>query len=120
VQRMSTQVIAVEDREVARVSRFIREHACDGIDGHDVAEFTTLSRQLERRFRNQMHCTLRQAITAVQIDRVKQLLRESDMTLEQIAPLVGYSHKERLGAVFRRECSETPGAYRKRMASADA
>ena len=121
VQRMSTQVIAVEDREVARVSRFIREHACDGIDGHDVAEFTTLSRrQLERRFRNQMHCTLRQAITAVQIDRVKQLLRESDMTLEQIAPLVGYSHKERLGAVFRRECGETPGGYRKRLTSANA
>ena len=51
VQRMSTQVIAVEDREVARVCRFIREHACDGIDVNDVAEFTTLSRrQLERRF----------------------------------------------------------------------
>ena len=51
----------------------------------------------------------------MQIDRVKQLLRESDMTLEQIAPLVGYSHKERLGAVFKRECGETPGMYRRRM-----
>ena len=40
-QRLSTQVIAVEDREVARVCRFIRQHACDGIDVNDVAEFTS-------------------------------------------------------------------------------
>lgn len=118
VQRMSTQVIAVEDREVARVCRFIREHACDGIDVNDVAEFTSLSRrQLERRFRDELNRTPHEEITAVQIDRVKQLLRESEMTLEQIAPLVGYSHKERLGAVFKRECGETPGAYRRRTLS---
>lgn len=117
VQRMSTQVVAVEDREVARVCRFIREHACEGIDVNDVAQFTTLSRrQLERRFRAELNRTPHDEITLVQIDRVKQLLRESDLSLEQIAPLAGYTHKERLGAVFKRECGETPGTYRKRSA----
>lgn len=114
-QRMSTQVCAVEDREIARVCRFIREHACDGIDVNDVAEFTTLSRrQLERRFRSELDRTPHEEITAVQVARVKQLLRETDMTLEQITQLTGYSHRERLGAVFRRECGETPGEYRRR------
>lgn len=116
VERLSTQVIAVEDREVARVCRFIRQHACDGIDVNDVAEFTELSRrQLERRFRSELMRTPHDEITAVQIDRVKQLLRESEMTLEQIAPLAGYRHKERLSAVFKREAGETPGSYRQRM-----
>ena len=114
---MSTQVIAVEDREVARVCRFIREHACDGIDVKDVAEFTSLSRrQLERRFRSELNRTPHEEITAVQVARVKQLLRETDMTLEQITALTGYGHKERLGTVFRRECGEAPGAYRRRVA----
>lgn len=114
VQRLSTQVNAVEDRELARVSRFIREHACDGIDVSDVAQFTSLSRrQLERRFRNELKRSLHEEITANQIDRVKQLLRESTMTLEQIAPLAGYSHKERLSAVFKRETGQTPGEYRR-------
>lgn len=118
VQRMSTQVIAVEDRELARVCRFIREHACDGIDVSDVAGFTSLSRrQLERRFRSELNRTPHEEITAAQITRVKQLLRETDMTLEQIAPLGGYSHKERLIAVFKREIGETPGEYRRRMKS---
>ena len=116
VQRMSTQVIAVEDREVARVCRFIREHACDGIDVNDVAEFTTLSRrQLERRFRSELNRTLHEEITAVQIAKVKQLLLETNMPLEQLAPLAGYTHKESLSAVFKREVGETPGAYRRRV-----
>ncbi|MEM8734706.1 MAG: helix-turn-helix domain-containing protein, partial [Planctomycetota bacterium] len=42
-------------------------------------------------------------------------LVESDLSLERIAPLAGYSHKERLAAVFKRETNETPGAYRKRF-----
>jgi LacI family transcriptional regulator len=113
VQRMSTQVMAVEDREIARVCRFIREHACDGIDVHDVAEFTSLSRrQLERRFRSELNRTPHQEITAVQVAKVKQLLRETKMTLEQIAPLAGYSHKESLSTVFKREVGKTPGEYR--------
>lgn len=116
IQRMSTQVIAVEDREVARVCRFIRRHACDGIDVNDIAEFTNLSRrQLERRFRRELNRSPHEEITAAQIAKVKQLLSETQMTLEQIAPLAGYSHKERLSAVFKRETGETPGSFRRRV-----
>lgn len=115
VQRLSTQVIAVEDREVSRISRFIREHACDGIDVNDVVELTSLSRrQLERRFRSHLNRTPHEEITAARIAKVKQLLVETKMTLEQIAPLAGFSHKESLSAVFKREVNETPGDYRKR------
>lgn len=113
VQRMSTQVRAVEDREVARICRFIRRHACDGIDVQDLAEITTLSRrQLERRFRIELGRTPHEEITSVQVAKVKQLLRETHMTLEQIAPLAGYRHKESLSAVFKREVGSTPGEYR--------
>ncbi len=115
VQRLSTQVSAVEDRELSQVCRFIREHACEGIDVNDVSEFTSLSRrQLERRFRTELDRTPHQEITATQIARVKELLRETKMTLEQITPLAGYSHKERLSAVFKRETGQTPGDYRRR------
>ena len=113
VQRKSTQVMAIEDRELARVCRFIREHACDGINVNDVANFTSLSRrQLERRFRSELNHTPHQEITTVQVAKVKQLLEETEMTLEQIAHLAGYSHKERLSAVFKREVRQTPGEYR--------
>ncbi|SMP44420.1 transcriptional regulator, AraC family [Neorhodopirellula lusitana] len=118
-ERMSTQVVAVEDEELARVCRFIRLHACEGINVNDVCEFTSLSRrQLERRFREVLGRTPHEQITAMQVDRVKQLLRETDMTLERISPKAGYHHKERLSAVFKRETGEPPGEYRRRSRAA--
>ncbi|QDT66797.1 AraC family transcriptional regulator [Calycomorphotria hydatis] len=117
-QRQSTQVIAVEDREVARVCRFIREYSSEGINVGDVVKFSTLSRrQLERRFREELNCTPHEELMRVQIARVKQLLMETELTLDQLAPLAGYSHKERLSAVFKRETGETPGEFRRRVKS---
>lgn len=116
-QRLSTQVIAVDDREVAQACRFIRENAGNGIDIGEVAQLTGLSRrQLERRFRLALNRTPHEEITAAQVTRVKQLLTDTDLSLEQLAPLAGYDYKERLSAVFKRETGETPGQYRQRAA----
>ncbi|WP_345684978.1 DNA-binding transcriptional regulator [Novipirellula caenicola] len=112
-ERLSTEVVAVDDIELAKVCRFIRLHACDGINVNDVTQSTSLSRrQLERRFREVLGRTPHEQIMATQIERTKQLLRETDMTLEQLAPRAGYSHKESLCAVFKRETGQTPGDYR--------
>ncbi|MCG8649696.1 MAG: DNA-binding transcriptional regulator [Pirellulales bacterium] len=112
--RLSTQVDAVDDREVARACQFIREHACEGISAAQVADYVSISRrQLERRFRKELERTLHSEITRAQVARVKQLLVETVMTLEQITPLAGYSYKERLCAVFKREVGMTPGEYRR-------
>jgi LacI family transcriptional regulator len=114
VARLSSQVQASDDREIAKACRFIREYSCEGINVADVAEFASISRrQLERRFREELDRTPHEEITATQVARVKQLLRETPMTLEQITRLTGYSHKERLCAVFKRETGKTPGEYRK-------
>ena len=115
-QRLSTQVMAVEDREVAKACRFIRENAILGIDVSDVAQYAALSRrQLERRFRIALGRTPHEELTAVKIGRVKQLLAETNLSLEQLAPLAGFYYKERLSAVFKRETGETPGQYRQRL-----
>lgn len=112
-ERLSTRVVAIDDAELAKVCRFIRQYACDGINVGDVVQSTSLSRrQLERRFRGVLGRTPHEQITATQLDRVKQLLRETSMTLEEIASKAGYSHTERLCAVFKRETNYTPGEYR--------
>ena len=114
VQRYSTQVFAVEDPELSRVCRFIRDHACRGIDVADVVSFSTLSRrQLERRYRQHLNRTPREEITAAQIRRLKQLLSETELSLEQMAPLAGYNHAESMCVTFKRETGQTPGAYRR-------
>lgn len=115
VERLSTQVVATDDREVAKACRFIRQYACDGIDVADVAQATSLSRrQLERRFRMALDRTPADEITKHKIARAQQLLRETDLSLEKIADRAGYSHTESLCTAFRREAQETPNTYRKR------
>ena len=113
VQRESTEVFAVEDREVARVCQFIRRNACGGINVSDVVDFSRLARrQLERRFRKELDRTPLQEITNVRIRRVKQLLEETDFTLDRIAGMVGFANTESISVVFKRETGMTPGAYR--------
>lgn len=115
-QRLSTQSAAIQDREVARACRFIRQHACEGIDVLAVSEYSRLSRrQLERRFRDSLGRSPKEEITATQIAKVQQLLRETQMTLESIAPVTGYSHPQRLCSVFKRETGMTPTQYRARL-----
>ncbi|WP_146461728.1 AraC family transcriptional regulator [Rubripirellula tenax] len=120
-ERLSTKVLAIDDVELAKVCRYIRQHACDGINVGNVIEITSLSRrQLERRFREELGVTPHEQITMTQIARVKQLLSETDMTLEQIAPKAGYSHKESLSAVFKRETGITPGDFRTQQHAASS
>ena len=52
VARHSSDVLAIEDREVAAVLRYIRQHACEGINVAQLVNHSTLSRSaLERRFK---------------------------------------------------------------------
>jgi LacI family transcriptional regulator len=112
--RQSTDVLAIDDAHVASAVRYIREQACHGATVNDVLEQVPLSRTiLERRFRKYLGRSPQAEIRAVQLKRVKQLLGETDLRLEQIAELAGYEHPEYLSVVFKRETGLTPGKYRR-------
>ena len=75
---------AIANPCVANAMRFIREHACQGIGVDDVLEHLTVSRSvLQRLFRNELGQTILDAITAIRMQRVKQLLTETDLSLDR-------------------------------------
>ena len=111
--RQSTDVLAVDDREVARAVQFIREHACEGIGVGDVLRAVPLSRRvLEQRFRRLLGRTPREEILQVRLGRVRQLLAETDLPLYLVADRTGFEHVEYLSVVFKRETGVTPSAHR--------
>lgn len=113
IARRSTDGLAIADRDVAVAVRFIREHACDGIDVDDVLSQVSVSRStLERRFASLVGRAPKQEIARVQIERVKQLLRNTDFNLQRIADLAGYTHVETLCVQFKHKVGATPGEYR--------
>lgn len=111
--RESTDILAVEDREIAAALRFIREQACEGITVEDVLRAVPLSRRvLERRFRRVARRTPHEEILRLRIERVKQLLAETDLSLERISTLAGFAHPEYMSVAFKREVGVTPGCHR--------
>lgn len=112
--RQSTDVLAIEDREVASALRFIRENASSGINVSDVLREVPLSRRvLEKRFVQCLGRTPHEEITRVKIDRVKQLLVETDLSLAEIAHRVGYRHDEYLSVAFKKSVGVPPSQYRR-------
>jgi LacI family transcriptional regulator len=111
--RQSTDVLAIEDRHVAQAVRFIREHACSGINVRDVLKAVPQGRRLlESRFKRFLGHTPHEEITRVQLNRVKELLSETDLPLSIIAERTGFSHVEYLSVVFKKKVGTPPGRYR--------
>lgn len=115
ITRKSTEVLAVEDRQIAAVTRFIREHACEGIDVSDVLRAVPMSRStLDRRFIALMNCSPKDEILRVRLNRAKQLLAETDFPLPVIAEKVGLEHAEYLSRIFKKRVGQTPSEFRAR------
>jgi LacI family transcriptional regulator len=62
-------------------------------------------------------CSPQGEIRAVQLQRVKQLLAETNLSLDRIAALAGYKHPEYMSIVFKRTTGQTPGDYRRQAHS---
>lgn len=115
VTRRSSDVLAIEDGDVAAAVRFIRAHALGPIGVPDVLEAVPASRRsLERRFRGALGRGLGQEIRRVRIEKAKGLLSGSEMPIAQVATNSGFSEAKHLSTMFRRETGLTPTEYRTR------
>jgi LacI family transcriptional regulator len=116
VTRRSSDVLALEDREIAAAVRLIREHACnpDGLTIDEIAAQVAMSRSvLQRRFKAATGRTLHDEILRVRLGRAKELLSETDLPIAAIAERLGFKHQEYMGDVFRKRLGVTPAHYRK-------
>jgi LacI family transcriptional regulator len=113
VTRRSTDVMAISDAVTAQALRYIYLHADDGLSVTDVASHCGVSRRLiERSFSQFLDSSPHEQIVRVRVARVKQLLLETDFSLDEIAARSGWSHAAYLSAMFKKEVGKTPGQFR--------
>ncbi|MCH5372931.1 MAG: DNA-binding transcriptional regulator [Planctomycetes bacterium] len=116
VTRRSTDVIAIEDPEIAKALGFIHDHAADFIQIPDVVRYVSISRRnLETRFRKQVGRTLHDELQRVRLQRAIRFLVETELSIPKIAQAVGYSTPSYFIQVFRKEHATTPARYRREM-----
>jgi LacI family transcriptional regulator len=114
VCRLSTDVVACDDPAVALALRLIRKHACDQVGIDFLAERIGLSRRvLQRRFKTMTGRTLQEQLLDAQLERVKQMLAETDLKLDSIARRSGFNYIGYMGLFFKRRTGMTPGEYRR-------
>lgn len=113
VTRHSTDVLAIDDPEIARALHFIRRYACDGINVASVVREVDISRRsLEQRFAALLGRTPMQEIHRIRIAAARELLTETDLPVATIAHRVGFAHLGRFGTAFKRATGTTPSEFR--------
>jgi LacI family transcriptional regulator len=118
VVRRSSDVLAVPDKGVAAALRFIREHACEGINVDQVLPHAAMSRaHIEKKFREYLGRSPQAEIRRVQVLKIRQLLAETELPLKHIAELTGFEYMEYMSYVFKRAVGMAPGAYRRSLRS---
>jgi LacI family transcriptional regulator len=112
--RRSTEVTAIEDRLVAKAVQLIRENACAGLEVTALMQMLGVSRSVfYRRFCQAVRRSPHHEILRVQLDRVRNLLVQTDLSVEKISEMAGFKSPDYLSVAFKRELRMTPGEYRK-------
>jgi LacI family transcriptional regulator len=113
VERQSTDVVAVADVKVAAALKFIRRHACEGMDVGDVLRAVPMSRtRLEQKFKALLGHSPHRQLVQQRIARAKHLLAESKIAISEVAEQAGFDNASYLSVAFRRETGLSPFAYR--------
>jgi LacI family transcriptional regulator len=120
--RQSSDVYAIEDEHIVAALRYIREHACDGITVADVLREIPISRRmLEHRFLKLVRRSPHAEIIRVRMERACRLLRETDLSMAEIACRAGFTHADYLSVAFKKHMGVAPSKYRKeKLASTGA
>ena len=70
---------------------------------------------LERRFKELLNRTPAEEIRRVKLERVRELLTETQMSIPEIADAAGFNYVEHMIPAFKKVFGCTPTAYRKRV-----
>ncbi|MCD0460191.1 XylR family transcriptional regulator [Roseiconus lacunae] len=116
--RQSTDTIAIEDQDVAKALIYIRRHAFENIRVADILHQCSISRRaLEHRFAKVIGHTPHEELHRIRLQRIKQLLVETDDRISDIAKRTGFEHPEYLTVAFKRSMGMTPTQYRNQIRS---
>jgi LacI family transcriptional regulator len=104
VQRQSSDILAVNDPEVARAIAYIKKNARNKIFVKDVVNITCLSRRtLERRFKQSIHRSIYSEIRRVRIELISKMLIETDLPISQISSVFNFTDLEHISRYFKIE-----------------
>jgi LacI family transcriptional regulator len=115
VARQSTDVMAIDDPNMAKAMNFISQNFKKNIKVSDVARAARLStRVLLNRFRKYLDRSPYEEITRVRIESAAAMLTESNLPISNVAYAIGYDEVKYFTRLFSKVQGMTPTAYRRK------
>jgi len=115
VTRQSTDIMAIENKEVATAVSYIQKHSREVIQVMDVVEAAATSRRsLERLFRRFLGRSIHDEIRRSRVEQIVRLLVETNDSVLRIALSLGFPGVEQLDRYFHQAKGMSPLAYRKK------
>ncbi len=116
VTRQSTDIMAIEDKEVSMAMRYIRQHAKEKFQVENVVEAVSISRrELYNRFQRILNRSVHDEIIRVRVAEIANMLVETNLTISQIAVVLGETSDKHIARIFRSYMGMSPIEYRKKM-----
>jgi LacI family transcriptional regulator len=120
VERDSTDILAIEDVEVAKALRFVIARYKQHVGLRDVARATNISlRRLQTRFKETLGRTILQEINGRRVQLAKRLLKTTNKKIHVIAGECGFGASVKMIRVFRQYVGTSPKRYRKDLRRGD-
>lgn len=111
--RASTDFSRFEDPALVKAMRFIRANARSPLTVSQVALASGVSRRsLEEKFRQRLPHSIYEEISRSRAEEFATLLRESNLSITEIADWLGFSGSEHVGRFFKSRTGYSPREYR--------
>lgn len=104
--------------EMRKILKYISEHLQEDISLETIAAHVNMnSSYFSRYFKSKTGGNFIDFLTGVRIQKAKELLLETELTIEEIAMKVGHVNKAYFTKVFKKVTGSNPGEFRKKRCS---
>ncbi len=106
------------DEVVASIQAYIQKNSSETINFSRLAhQFNVHYRSLQRRFKQACGYSLLQYQQILRVKEAKELLRKSDLNIQDIAEIIGYIDASHFSSVFKKHTEQNPKQYREAVKS---
>jgi len=101
-------------RSLSAAMQYIRDNYMNNVSLENVAQHVFISPYyLSHLFKDELGITFVEYLTQVRIERARELLQSTGMSIVAIATEVGYEDASYFSKVFRKRCGLSPNLYRR-------
>lgn len=112
-ERGSTEIYAIEDDDIIKALKFIRQNCNKPLQVEDIADHICISkRTLQMKFQKALGASIHEEIIKAHVEVAKTLLIETNLSIENIAARSGFHYSSNMRRAFLDTTGMLPHKYR--------